>query len=329
MLKVVLTDNENKPVDIEREVLGRLEAELVYLNTLDKKKIITFCKDADAIMCTYAKIDSEVIKNLQKCKVIARYGSGVDNVDIDFASKAGILVANLPDYAVPEVSNHTIALILALNRKLLTYDYSIRRGLWGFKIGVPIPRLNDLVLGLVGFGNIGQCVAKKAQCLGLKVVSFDPNISNDFMNQSGVEKINTIENLLIVSDVVSLHLPLNKSTKNMVKEKELKLMKRSSLLINCSRGGIVNEKALIKALKEKWISGAGIDVFEQEPINSDNELLKLNNVILTPHSAYYSEDAQKIMRYQAAEAVADVLQGRYPRSIFNKSLLVEYGKINL
>lgn len=328
MLKVVLTDNENKPIDIEKEVLNSLDAELIYLNTLDKEKIINFCKEADAIMCTYAKIDADVIGNLQKCKVIARYGSGVDNVDIDFASKVGIWIANLPDYAVPDVSNHAIALILALNRKLLTYDREIRNGFWGFKIGVPITRLDNQVLGLIGFGNVGQCVAKKVQCLGLKVISYDPYISNDLMNQLEVEKIDTLTNLLSTSDIVSLHLPLNEYTKNILNEKELKLMKRSSYLINTSRGGIVNEKALIKALKEKWISGAGVDVFEQEPINSNNELLKLNNIILTPHSAYYSEDAQKIMRYQTAEAVVDVLQGRYPRSIFNKNLLIKYGKFN-
>ena len=324
--KVVLADNESKPVEIEKQILSEINVNFVYLNTMDKDVIISEAKDADALMCTYAKISPSVIAELKKCRVIVRYGIGVDNIDVEAASKAGIWIANLPDYAILEVTNHTLALILALNRKLFVYNVGIRKGLWGFSMGVPIERLDEQIIGLVGFGNIAQCVAQKAQGIGLKVISFDPFIDENYMNNKGVDKIHNLDDLLKKSDFVSLHAPLNETTKKSIGEHELKIMKPGAYLINTGRGGLIDEPILIKALKENWIGGAGLDVYSQEPINQDNELLKLENVILTPHTAYYSEKSKQIQQKMAAESVLDVLKGGKPRSLFNKNLLNKYGK---
>jgi len=278
-------------------------------------------------MCTYAKINSAVIAKLKKCRVIVKYGIGVDNIDINAASEAGIWVANLPDYAILEVANHTIAMILALNRKLLVYNTGIRKGLWGFSMGVPINRLDGQVLGLTGFGNIAQSVAQKALGIGLRVIAFDPFIDKSYMNCRGVDKSDTLDDLLKNSDFVSLHAPLNDKTRKMFSEHEFKTMKPGAYLINTGRGGLIDESVLITALKENWISGAGLDVYSSEPIDKDNELLKLGNAILSPHAAYYSEESQQAQQRMAAESVLDVLKGGTPRSLFNKNLLIKYGKI--
>lgn len=326
LYKVVLTDNDNYPIEIEKKVFSELNINFLYLNTKDPEEIIKESRDADALMCAYARIDSFVIAELNKCRVIVKYGIGVDNIDVDAASKAGIWVANLPDYAVFEVANHTMALIFALNRKITLFNSGIRKGLWGFTMGIPINRIDGQVLGLFGFGNIAQKVAQKAQGIGLKVIALDPFIDESFMSSKGVKKIEALEDLLKTSDFLSLHSPLNDSTKGLIGEKELKMMKPDAYLINTGRGGLIDEPILIKALKEKWIAGAGLDVFLKEPIDKDNELLKLENVILTPHAAYYSEQSLQNQRRMAAESALDVLKGGTPRSFINKSLLIKYGK---
>lgn len=325
--KVVLADNENKPIDIEKQVLGEISANLVYLNTTDIGPIVEAARDADALMCTYAPISPPVIAELKRCRVIVRYGIGVDNIDVDAASKAGIWVANLPDYAILEVANHTMAFIMALNRKLVVYNAAIRKGQWGFKTGAPIERLDDQILGLVGFGNIAQSVAQKARGVGLKVIAYDPFIEPARMTEKGVEHVATLDDLLKRSDFVSLHAPMNQKTRNLIDERALRLMKRSAYLVNTGRGGLIDEPVLITALREKWISGAGLDVYREEPIRPDNELLSLDNVVLTPHAAYYSEASQRSQQKMAAEAVVDVLKGGKPKSLFNKQLLTQYGKL--
>lgn len=325
--KVVLVDNESKPFDIEKKILSEIKVNFIYLNTMNANKIIMEARDADALMCTYANISSSVISELKKCKVIVRYGIGVDNIDVDAASKAGIWIANLPpEYSLLEVANHTIAMILALNRKLIVYDRDIRKGLWGFSIGAPIDRLDGQILGLVGFGNIAQSVAQKALGIGLEVYAFDPYIDKSFMDGNGVKKVDNLNDLLERSDIVSLHPPLNEKTRKMIGENELRRMKKSAYLINTGRGGLIDEPILIRALKENWIRGAGLDVYFTEPIDKNNELLKLYNTILTPHAAYYSEESQRNQQIIAAEAVLDVLKGKIPRSFFNKNLLIKYGK---
>jgi len=324
--KVVLTDNDNYPIEIEKQVFSELNINFIYLNTKDPDEIIKESRDADALMCAYARIDSAVIAELKKCRVIVKYGIGVDNIDIEAASKAGIWVANLPDYAVFEVANHTIALILALNRKITLFNNGIRKGSWGFTMGIPINRIDDQILGLIGFGNIAQKVAQKAQGIGLSVIALDPFIDESFMSSKSVKKIEALEGLLKTSDFVSLHSPLNDTTKGIIGEKELKMMKPDAYLINTGRGGLIDEPILIKALKEKWIAGAGLDVFLKEPIDINNELLKLGNVILTPHAAYYSEQSLQNQRRMAAESALDVLKGGTPRSFINKNLLIKYGK---
>jgi len=326
LFKVVLADNDNYPIEIEKKVFSELNINFVYLNTKDQQIITDASRDADALMVAYAKIDASVISELKKCRVIVKYGIGVDNIDVEAASQAGIWVANLPDYAVFEVANHTMALVLALNRKITLFNEGIRKGQWGFTMGIPIERIDDQTIGLIGFGNIAQKVAKKAIGLGLNVIAFDPFLDEFFMSSRGVKKISVLEDLLKDSDYVSLHSPLNDSTKGIIGEKELKTMKPGAYLVNTGRGGLIDEPVLIKALKEKWIAGAALDVFIKEPIDIDNELLKLDNVILTPHAAYYSEQSLQNQRRMAAESALDVLKGGTPKSFFNKNLLIKYGK---
>jgi D-3-phosphoglycerate dehydrogenase len=322
--KVIITDKDLKNIDVEKDVFKDTKIDLRFLNTEDEDMIINEAKNAHGIMCTYAKINSKVISQFSNCKVIARYGTGVDNIDVEAASKAGISVANIMDYSILEVSNHTIAFIVALNRNLIAYDKAIRNGSWG-PVSIPVYRLDDLVLGLIGFGNIAQMVAKKAIGIGLKVISYDPYIGKDFMVQKKVTKMDSIDELLRQSDFVSLHVPLNKKTRGLIGEEELKIMKSTACIINTSRGGLIREEALVKALKEKWISGAGLDVYEKEPISKENKFIKLDNIILTPHAAFYSLESQEAQQRLTAKSVFDVLNGDRPKSLFNIDLLKKYG----
>ena len=327
--KVVITDTEfgGGGVEIERKVLSEIGAEIIVLNTMDEDIIARETKDADAVITEYAKITARIINGFEKCKVISRYGIGVDMIDLDAAAKVGIPVANAPDYGIYEVATHTIALILALARKVVVYDKALRKGDWGYKIGYPINRLQDQILGLVGFGNIARCIAQMALGLGIKVIASDPYVEAGEMAKLNIIKVDTVEELLKQSDFVSLHAPLMESTKGMIGEKELKTMKPTAYLVNTGRGGLINEDALIKALQEGWIRGAGLDVFQCEPINAQNPLLKLENVIITPHSAFYSEESLQSIQRMPAEEVVRVLKGGMPRSLVNKNLLVKYGKI--
>ena len=322
--KVIITDKDLKNIDVEKDVFKKTKIDLKFLNTQDEEIIANEAKNTNGIMCTYAKINSKIISQLRNCKVIARYGIGVDNIDINAASRAGIVVANILDYSILEVANHTIAFITALNRNLLIYDKAIRNGLWS-PVEIPIYRLDNLILGLIGFGKIAQMVAKKAMGIGLRVISYDPYIEKDFMDKKEVAKMNSVDELLKQSDFVSLHVPLNNETKGLIDKEELKIMKSTAYIINTGRGGLIKEEILIKALKEKWISGAGLDVYKEEPIGKRNELISLDNVILTPHAAFYSLESQEAQQRLTAKSVFDVLSGNRPRSLFNIDLLEKYG----
>jgi D-3-phosphoglycerate dehydrogenase len=325
--KVVITDTEFGSVEIERQVLAEIGAEPIVLNTMDEDIIAKETADADAVITEYAKITPRIISGLRKCKVIARYGIGVDMIDLEAASRAGIPVANAPDYGIEEVATHTIAVFLTLARKTAVYDRALKDGKWGYKIGFPIYRLQGQTLGLIGFGNIARTVASMVSGLGLKVLAHDPFIGEDEMAKRNVVKAETVEEILRQADFVSLHIPLMESTRGMIGEKELAMMKPSAYLINTGRGGLINEESLVKALKKGRISGAGLDVFQQEPIREDSPLLKLENVLVTPHCAFYSEESLKNLQRMPAEEVVRVLKGGLPRSFVNRDLLAKYRKI--
>ncbi|MCT8137180.1 C-terminal binding protein [Anaerobacillus sp. CMMVII] len=319
MFKVVVTDYEYKSLAPEQEVLNRNGLELTMAQCRTEEEVIEACKDAHGLLNQYAPITRKVIENLEHCKVIARYGVGVNTIDIDAATEKGIVVCNVTDYCIDEVSDHAFALLMSAARKVVTLNSAVKKGIWDFNVGVPIFRLRGRVLGLIGFGQIPQSLAKKAQSFGIKVIAFDPFVSEQVAKQANVELV-TLNELCKEADFISVHAPLNEHTKAMISDEQFSVMKRETFIINTARGPVIDEKALIKALQEGTIAGAALDVVEEEPIKPDNPLLKMENVILNPHIAWYSEEAQDELKRKTAQNVADVLSGYFPKYIVNQSL---------
>ena len=316
-LKIVITDCDHPSVEIEKEILSELDSELSLESCKTEEDVIKVAADADGIINQQAPITKRVIESLKHCKVISRYGVGVDNVDVEAATEHNIIVANVPDYCVDEVSTHAMSLILVCARGLTILDRKIREQKWDFTIVKPLFRTEGQTVGLFGLGRIARMVAQKALGLGFKVIAYDPYVSETDSNVNLVD----LKHLLSDSDFLSIHAPLTNETRHSFGEKELRKMKKTAFLINTSRGPLVDEKALYLALKEKWIAGAGLDVMEEEPPNWENPLFTLDNLIVTPHISFYSEESYKELKTKAAEAVLDVLNGKIPRAVVNPQVL--------
>jgi len=315
--KIVITDCDHPSVDIEKEILSKINSEPVLEFCRTEDDVIEKAFDADAIINQYAPFTRKVIKSLRKCKVISRYGVGVDNIDIKAATEHNIIVANVPDYCVDEVSTHTFSLILSCARAIAMLDRKVRGGNWDFTLAKPLYRTQGQTIGLFGLGRIARIMAQKATGFGFKIIAYDPYVFDTYGNV----KLVTLEQLLSESDFLSIHAPLTEETKHIIGEKELKMMKNSAYLINTSRGALVDEKALYVALKEKRIAGAALDVMENEPPNWENPLLSLENIVITPHISFYSEESYIELKTKTAEAVLSVLTGSRPRSVVNKEVL--------
>jgi len=316
-IKVVITDCNHPSIEIERKMLSEINAELILSNCNTEEDIIKVAKDADGIINQRVPITRRVITLLNKCKVIVRYGVGVDNIDVKAATECGIIVSNVPDYCVDEVSTHAIALILNCARGISLLDRKIREEEWGFTLAKPLFRTQGKTLGIYGLGRIGSAVAKKSMGFGLKIIAYDPYVSK----VNNRIKMVDFPQLLSESDFISINASLTDETWHAFKENELKAMKKTAYLINTARGSIVDERVLYKALREGWIAGAGLDVLEKEPPDWDNPLLKLDNVVFTPHSAFYSEESYIELKTKVAEAVISVLSGRLPKSIMNPEVI--------
>jgi D-3-phosphoglycerate dehydrogenase len=316
-LKVVITDCNHPSVEIERRILSELNTEVILLNSNKKGNIIKIAENADGIINQRVPITREIIKSLNKCKVIARYGVGVDNIDVKAATEYGVIVANVPDYCVDEVSTHAIALILNCARGIILFNGKIKEKRWGFSLATPLFRTQGKTLGIFGLGRIGSAVAKKSIGFGLKIIACDPYVSK---TNTKIKMVN-FPQLLSESDFISINASLTDETWHSFGENELRAMKKSAYLINTARGPIINEKALYQALKNKWIAGAGLDVLEKEPPDWNNPLLKLDNVIFTPHSAFYSEESYIELKTRTAKAVLSVLNGKLPETIINPQVL--------
>lgn len=276
-------------------------------------------RDADAVLVTYAKVTADMIGQMTRCRIIARFGIGVDNVDIPAATKAGIVVTRVPDYCIDEVSDHTMALLLALARKIPSANSRAHAGRWEMPAVVPIYRLRGSVLGLVGFGRIPQLVAPKAKAFGLKVISYDPLVCQETMNCAGVEKVDFSE-LVSVSDHISIHAPLVPETNHLFNASVFCRMKPTAYLINTARGPIVDEQALAQALDRGHLAGAALDVLSHEP-PSASPLFGRDNVILTPHMSFYSVESLIDLQSKAAEEVVRVLSGEVPLNPLNPEAL--------
>ena len=316
--KVVITDSDYEDHDIEEKILSSIGADLIKFQCRTEDEVIKYCKDADGLLNQYAPITKRVIENLQKTKIIVRYGVGVDNIDVEAATKKGILVANVI-YDTTDVADHAVGLILSLIRKIPWADQKVKNNIWNWKNMRPISRLKGKTVGIIGFGRIGRKVAQRLKGFEVKIIAYDPYASMEVFNKYGVKRVD-FENLISEADIITIHTPLTNETRHMIGEKEFKSMKRNAIIVNTSRGGVVDEKALYKALKEKWVAGAGLDVMEKEPPEKDNPILKLDNVIVTPHMAWYSEDSFNEIRKIAAEEIARALTGQTPINLVNKNV---------
>ena len=312
-LKVVITDCDHGSIEEEKEEFRRIGAELVFARVKEEQEVIEACGDADGVIEQYVPITRKVLAHLPQCKAVTRYGIGVDTIDLRAATDFGIVVANVPDYCLDEVADQAMALLLGLIRKVNFYDRKVKSGQWDFRLGRPIFGMKGKIMGLIGCGNIGHQVAKRISAFGVRVIAFDPYIEKP---REGVT-LTDLDTLLRESDFISIHCSLNESTRHLLGEREFQKMKKKPILVNASRGPIVDENALIHALEKGLVSGAGLDVLEKEPPDPDNPLLRMDNVILTPHVSFYSEEAFHELKYQTARNISDVLVGKWPRSVVN------------
>lgn len=328
--KIVFTDTTAADYEIERELLGQSGLELtpVFLQTRDSADVAREAADADAVVMSWAKMTRAVMESLERCIVISRYGIGVDMIDLVAATEHGILVCNTARYCIDEVSTQAIAFLLMLNRRIVPQVSRLRSGGWSAR-ELPAPRrLAGQRLGLVGFGNIGRAMATKARGLGLDVAAFDPYLQRTRVEIDDVSLV-SLDELLRTSDYVSIHCPLNASTRHLIGEHELSLMKSSAFLINCARGAIIDQTALTAALAKNRIAGAGLDVVDPEPPPPDDPLRHLDNVLLTPHTAHWSIESAIESRRTAVENVLAALRGRIPADVVNREVLEQGARVSI
>ena len=308
---IAITDSPFHSLDPAKAALARLDPEYRMAKSPSVDGILAVARDADAVLVTYAKLPGELLRQLTRCRAIGRFGLGVDNIDLLAAKALGIAINYVPDYCLREVSDHAMALLLALARKVTFANTLVQSGRWEVPPIMPLRRLEGQVLGLVGFGNIPRALAPKAKALGLKVLAHDPYAAKDAMAAAGVETV-SFDDLLARSDFISMHAPLSSATRGMMNADAFGKMKKGAFLINTARGPLIDEAALIAALDSGHLGGAALDVVTEEPLARDSALLGRDNVILTPHTAFYSVEALEELQTKCASDVARVLSGQSP-----------------
>lgn len=319
-MKVYVTDYEYATLEPEKRELDKIGAVMIPKQCKTEADVIRECKDANGLIDQYAPITRKVMEALPDLKVVGRYGVGVNTIDVDAATGLGIQVLNVPDYCMDEVSNQAISLMLACHRKLNILNSQVHHQGWDYKIAKPIHRLQGQTLGLLGFGRIPKMVAQKAKAFGLNIIAYDPYVKPEVGLQYDVT-ILPLKDVLQKADIISVHVPLTKDTENLLNEQTFSWMKPEAIIINTSRGPLIDENALYHALKDKKIGYAGLDVTVQEPIQEDNPLLTLDNVMITPHVAWYSEEAELELKMKVAQGVADVLSGKKAKYLVNRDVL--------
>jgi D-3-phosphoglycerate dehydrogenase len=320
--KVAVTDFTFPDFSRYRDELGT-DVDLIVPNRPGADRFVEIAHDADALLHEHLTLSAAVIDRLDRCRVIAHHGKGVDNIALDAASARGIVVANVLDASLHEVAEHVFALAFALARRLTAYDDAVRAGRWDVRVGVPVHRLHGKTLGLVGFGRIAQIVAIRALAFGMSVVTYARHPDAELARRLGVSFAD-LDTVFAQADVVSVHLPLTAQTERIVSAALLRRMKRTAIFINVSRGGLVDEAALCEALATDRLSGAGLDVLADEPPRDDNRLLRLENVVVTPHCAWYSEEGRDDVERRTAREAARVLAGRAPLSWVNPEALPRF-----
>ncbi len=306
--KIVITDNLNGNCDIEKKILSSIDADVKIYKELHGSQLIEAVEDADAVLVDMAELDAEVIGAMNKCKVISRYGAGYDNVDTVAAAKAGIKVTIVPDYCIHEVAEHAFALLLSFERNIAQRAKAVGEGRWRDVPSPMIKRVHGSVLGIIGYGRTGHALKGMAEGFGFsRVLVHSRGLNPGDKIDESVYAV-SLETLLKESDYVSLHLPLNKETKYFINKDSFQLMKNDSVLINTARGAVINESDLEAALITGQIRGAAIDVLEHEPPKGNCNLAKLDNIIVTDHRAYYSEDSIELLKEKCAFNALSVLK---------------------
>ena len=311
MAKVVITDYEYPDIEAEKRIISGAGHELLGYHAENEAELMSVTRDADAVIVQCAGITRKIVENLAHCRMIIKYGVGINNIDAAAATERGIWVCNVPDYGLDEVSAHASALILSLARKLPAADRAMKQGGFGNSHFRPLSRFAGSTLGIVGFGAIGSLVARKMGGFSLRILAYDPFFDQEKAKALGVEAA-SFETLCRESDFITVHCPLYDRTEHMFNRAVFQSMKKTAYFVNTSRGGVVREEDLIAALESGEIAGAGIDVYETEPPKAGNRLLSLPNVICTGHVAWYSEEAIVALQRKAAEEVVNVLAGNKP-----------------
>jgi D-3-phosphoglycerate dehydrogenase len=307
-----LTPENKKQLTEDFSAAGQ---ELLFRSYKTSQEVIDGARDADAVLLMAVNINAEVITALSKIKFIGRCGIGYDNVDLKAATNSGAAVCNVPDHCTYEVASHTFALMLALQRQILPFIRRAQAGGYAQGAEIKCRRIKGQTLGILGYGKIGRELAKMALGMGMNVLVFDPFIKE--LSESGIALADGVDQVLKSADVLSIHTPLTPETTHMISKAQLKLMKRNAILLNASRGGVINTNDLIDALKSGVIAAAGLDVCEGEPLPVNHELLSMDNVIFTPHVGMYSEEAMSDMYHKLAKQAIDVLSGRWTNNIVN------------
>lgn len=319
--KVLITDYVWPSVEPEKAVLAAGGAEIIVAPSGDEDTLVELARDVDGILTCFAKVTERVVRAADKCVVIGRYGVGVDNIDVDTATELGIAVTYVPDYCIPEVSDHVMAMLLAWNRRIVFFDRATKTKGWGAEgLGMRIMRLEGKKLGIVGFGRIGRAVADRARAFGLQVLVADPFVTAEAAQNAGAVKMELLE-LLAESEFVTLHSPLIPQTQGMIGTNEFAQMRSDAFLINAARGGLIDEDALHTALTSGQIAGAGLDVLVDLDPPIDNRISQLENVIITPHTAFFSQEAVLELEERAAGEVVSVFQGKMPDNLVNPAVL--------
>ncbi len=322
--KVLITDHVWPSVEPERAVLARADAEIVVAPDGSEKTLAALAKDVHGILTCFALVTERVVREAENLEVVGRFGVGVDNIAVDVATELGIAVTYVPDYCVDEVSSHAMALLLAWNRRVTMFNNAVKSEGWdSLKLGMPMPRLRGKKLGIVGFGRIGRSVCAKARAFGMEALAYSPSLTEEDAAAHGAQLV-TLTELLQQSDYVTFHTPLTPETEGMIGAPELALMKSSAVIINTARGAVIDETALHDALAGGEIAGAGLDVAAQTPPPQNHPLFELDNVIVTPHIGFFSQEAVLELEERGAGEVASVLKGRMPDNLFNTSVLTHH-----
>jgi len=318
--KILITDYAWATLEPEREVLSAIGAELIVAKTGTEIEFLKYAPDVDGILTNWAKVTTDVVKAAEKCRVIGRYGIGLDNIDVATATSLGMVVFNVPTYCLEEVSDHAMALVLAMARKIPRLNNEVKNRSWDRNIGPQMYRIRGQKLGIVGFGKIGKLIVPKAKGFGMEILAYSPSLTDKVAKTYGVKNVD-FEELLTEADFITIHCPLVPETNNLIDADALSKMKSTAYLINTARGGVVNHDALFQALQENRIAGAGLDVLPEEPPADNFSLLDLDNVIITPHAAFWSEESINDLQISAAKGVLNVLTGNIPDAIVNPEVL--------